>query len=55
MCIRGKERIDTSTAVNYEQMYAQAIGEIKSGERIYFDNEAEYQIQLNNADFLQID
>ena len=55
MCIRVKERIDTSTAVNYEQMYAQAVEEIKSGARTYFDNEAEHQIQLANADFLQID
>ena len=55
MCIRVKERIDTSTAVNYEQMYAQAVEEVKSGARTYFDNETEHQIQLENADFLQID
>ena len=55
MCIRVKERIDTGTAVNYEQMYAQAVEEIKSGAKTYFDNEAEHKIQLANADFLQID
>ena len=55
MCIRVKERIDTSTAVNYEQLYAQAVEEVKSGARTYFDNETEHQIQLENADFLQID
>jgi hypothetical protein len=36
-------------------MYAQAVEEIKSGARTYFDNETEHKIQIDNADFLQID
>ena len=55
MCIKVTGKIDTKTAVNYEQMYAQAIAEIKSGAKAYFNNEDERKMQLSNNDFQQFD
>jgi predicted P-loop ATPase len=55
MCIKVTGKIDTKTAVNYEQMYAQAIAEIKSGAKAYFNNDDERKMQLSNNDFQQFD
>ncbi len=55
LCIQSKGRIDTVTAADYSQLYAQAKAEILRGDKTYFDNEQERIIQLSNADFQQFD
>jgi predicted P-loop ATPase len=55
MCIKVTGKIDTKTVVDYPQMYAQAIAEIKSGAKTYFNNDDERKIQLCNNDFQQFD
>lgn len=55
LCIQSKGRIDTVTAADYTQLYAQAKAEIVRGDKTYFDNEQERIIQLSNAEFQQFD
>ena len=55
MCVQVNERIDTSTTVDYPQLYAQAVAEIRAGMKTYFDNEDEQAIQISNGLFQQYD
>ena len=55
MCVDVDGKIDTTTPVNYGQMYAQLLREIKDGRRTYFSSADERRIQANNAEFQLFD
>jgi len=55
LCIRTTGQIDTTTPVDYAQLYAQAKEEILSGAQSYFTGEMERRIQLANAPFQRYD
>ncbi|SHF50686.1 protein of unknown function [Bacteroides faecichinchillae] len=53
ICIEVTETIDTSHAIDYEQLYAQAMYELDHGERYWFDQNEERIMTENNREFEQ--
>lgn len=54
ICIEVKGTIDTNKAIDYEQLYAQAVYELDHGERYWFDEEEERIMTENNREFEQV-
>lgn len=56
ICVRitPGTRIDTYTAIEYDQLYAQILSEINKGERYWFDEEETQQIQQQNQAYLKV-
>ena len=58
LVVEVDERIDTNTqgdrAIDYQQLYAQIVSEIRSGEEYAFTGERERQIQEHNADYYEV-
>ncbi|GCB37795.1 hypothetical protein KGMB02408_47400 [Bacteroides faecalis] len=52
ICIEVTETIDTSHAIDYEQLYAQAMYELDHGERYWFDQRKRIMTE-NNREFEQ--
>lgn len=55
LCIRTTDKIDNTTPIDYEQVYAQLIEELHNGERAYFDSADEAYIQKQNMEFQTTD
>lgn len=53
ICIEVTDTIDTSHAIDYEQLYAQAMYELDHGERYWFDQAEERVMTENNREFEQ--
>lgn len=53
ICIEVTGEIDTSHAIDYEQLYAQAMYELEHGERYWFDQAEEKVMTENNREFEQ--
>ena len=53
ICIEVTETIDTSHAIDYEQLYAQAMYELDHGERYWFDQDEERIMTENNRELEQ--
>lgn len=55
LCVEVTDVIDTDVtgdkAIDYAQLYAQIVEEIRNGEEYYFDGERERSIVLQNADY----
>lgn len=51
LCIEVKGKIKNDLPINYSQLYAQLLSEIRSGERIWFDSYEEGLIQEGNKAF----
>lgn len=51
ICIMVSEDIDYNTPINYEQLYAQALAEVKKKEKFWFDDEETAEIMKRNEDF----
>lgn len=51
ICIEVTDIIKVSQDINYEQLYAQAVSEIQSGERYWFDTEDEAVLMAGNEKF----
>lgn len=54
ICIEVTDAIDTACPIDYRQLYAQALYELNSGERYWFDREDEQIVTDANRDFEQI-
>lgn len=54
ICIETNGTIDTSKAIDYEQLYAQAMYELDHGERYWFDQNEERIMTENNREFEQV-
>ena len=54
ICIEVTGTIDTNKAIDYEQLYAQAMYELDHGERYWFDQEEEKIMVENNREFEQV-
>jgi hypothetical protein len=52
LCIEMTGQADMSGTINYRQMYAQAVWEVKHGEQYWFDNDDEREITEHNAKYL---
>lgn len=53
ICVEVIAGIDTTQPIDYEQLYAQAMHEIYSGERYWFDSEDERLMTESNREFEQ--
>lgn len=53
LCVEVTAPIDLSTPIQYEQLYAQALSAIRSGERYWLNTEEEEALTQNNSDFQQ--
>lgn len=53
ICIEVTDTIDTSHAIDYEQLYAQAMYELDHGERYWFDQSEERVMTESNREFEQ--
>lgn len=53
ICIEVTDTIDNSHAIDYEQLYAQAMYELDHNERYWFDREEERMMTENNREFEQ--
>lgn len=53
ICIEVTDTIDTSHAIDYEQLYAQAMYELDHGERYWFDQDEERVMTESNREFEQ--
>lgn len=53
ICIEVTDTIDTNHAIDYEQLYAQAMYELDHGERYWFDQTEERIMNENNREFEQ--
>lgn len=53
ICIEVTDTVDTSHAIDYEQLYAQAMYELDHGERYWFDQAEERVMTENNREFEQ--
>lgn len=51
ICVNVTDRIDTSSDINYRQLYAQAYSLLRSGERYWLDDEDEALINETNTRF----
>jgi len=49
LCVEMTGQADMSGAINYRQMYAQAVWELAHGEQYWFDNDDEREITRHNA------
>ena len=54
LCCHVMGAIDTSPTVNYRQLYAQAVWELRHGERYHFTRAEEADIETANRDFYRI-
>lgn len=54
ICIEVAGEIDTSQAIDYEQLYAQALHELEHGERYWFDQAEERIMTESNREFEQV-
>jgi len=52
LCVEMTGQADMSGAINYRQMYAQAVWEIEHGEQYWFDNDDEREITEHNTKYL---
>lgn len=55
MCVQTSGPIDTKGVVDYQQLYAQVVHEIRHGCQTWFDGEHERRIQEQNLAFQMID
>lgn len=53
ICIEVTDTIDNAQAIDYEQLYAQAMYELDHGERYWFDQAEERMMTENNREFEQ--
>lgn len=53
ICIEVTAPIETHTAINYKQLYAQAVDAIYKGERYWLDDKDEAILKLTNREFEQ--
>ncbi len=53
LCIEVKQPIDTSQPIEYDQLYAQAIAALDSGENYWLDHESEQLLMEDNERFRQ--
>lgn len=53
LCVEVLDEIDTSQDIDYQQLYAQIVREIRNGEQTYFSADDERRIQENNSRFYQ--
>jgi len=51
ICIMVSGDIDYNTPINYEQLYAQALAEVKKKEKFWFDDEETAEIMKRNENF----
>lgn len=54
ICIEVTGTIDTNKAIDYDQLYAQAMHELDRGERYWFDQTEERIMTENNREFEQV-
>ena len=54
ICIEVTAPIDTNVAINYRQLYAQAMHDIYKGERYWLDDKDEAILKQTNRDFEQV-
>ena len=54
ICIEVTAPIDTNVAINYRQLYAQAMHDIYKGERYWLDDKDEAILKQSNRDFEQV-
>lgn len=54
ICIEVTAPIDTNVAINYRQLYAQAMHDIYKGERYWLDDKGEAILKQTNRDFEQV-
>lgn len=55
LCVKTTGKIDNSTPIDYEQVYAQLVHEVFNGKRTYFDSADEAYIQEQNEAFQSSD
>ncbi len=55
LCVRTSGKIDTTTPIDYPQLYAQLKCELSAGYRSWFNSDDEADIQESNAEFRQFD
>ena len=55
LCVRTTGRIDTVSPIDYGQLYAQVLTEVRSGQPTHFSKADEARIQRQNAPFQQFD
>ena len=55
ICIRTTGVIDTHTPIDYEQLYAQILHEVRNGQATHFTKAEEKRIQQHNVAFQQFD
>lgn len=53
LCVEVLDEIDTSHDIDYQQLYAQIVREIRNGEKTYFSADDEKRIQEHNTRFYQ--
>ena len=51
LCVEVTGIIDTDTRINYQQLYAQAVWELKNNQPYYFTKAEEYRIAEHNMKF----
>lgn len=54
ICIEIEKAIDCQQTIDYQQLYAQAVAALRSGERYWFNREEEAYITESNSRFQQI-
>ena len=55
LCIRTLGRIDTQAPIDYRQLYAQVLEEVRGGEAAFFTKSEEARIQRQNVQYQQFD
>lgn len=55
LCVEMTGQADMSGTINYQQMFAQAVWEIKNGEQYWFDNDDEREIVEHNKPYQMCD
>ena len=55
LCVSINGSIDTTSPVNYDQLYAQLLAEIKDGQRYWLNDEETAELIAHNEPFRQID
>ena len=51
LCVEVTDMIDTTTPINYQQLYAQAVWELEHGEKYWFTREEEAEMEAHNMSF----
>lgn len=54
VCVEVEGMIDNLQPIDYEQLYAEALGRLRRGERFWFTHEEESELIENNRQFQQI-